>query len=267
MMNAPDQAWEGLWISDTAGQLTGAIWVQPLPMNMAQLWLPNAVGAHARALLHAAHTWVEKQPIRLCHLELPPQTAETEALLLEYGMQRLVSLEHLIGSTHRRLAMKEARPLTLQPLGAFSQAEQINLLAAVGHDSLDSVPLRDVLSVNELLAGFHQQDLKAPQHWYAVHYQDALIGVLLLAPRPLLNRWELMLMGLIPEWRGVGLGRALLNSALALAQQAGIQEVMLAVDEVNIPAKRFYQQAGFRQYAQQRLLAWKGGSDRREAPH
>jgi len=267
MANAPDQAWEGLRVIKTAGQLTGAIWVQPLPMNMAQLWLPNVAGAHAHALLRAAHAWVEQQPIRLCHLELPPQAAATEALLMEHGMQRLASLEHLVGSTHRRLAMNEARPLTLQPLGAFSQAEQINLLAAVGHDSLDSVPLRDVLSVNELLAGFQQQDSQAPQHWYAVHYQDALVGVLLLAPRPLLNRWELMLMGLIPEWRGMGLGRALLNSALALAQQSGTQEVVLAVDEVNVPAKRLYQQAGFKQYAQQRLLAWKGGGERSEAPH
>ena len=267
MANAPDQAWEGLRVINTAGQLAGAIWVQPLPMSMAQLWLPNVAGAHAHALLRAAHAWVEQQPIRLCHLELPPQAAATEALLMEHGMQRLASLEHLVGSTHRRLAMNEARPLTLQPLGAFSQAEQINLLAAVGHDSLDSVPLRDVLSVNELLAGFQQQDSQAPQHWYAVHYQDALVGVLLLAPRPLLNRWELMLMGLIPEWRGMGLGRALLNSALALAQQAGIQEVVLAVDEVNVPAKRLYQQAGFKQYAQQRLLAWKGGGERSESPH
>lgn len=266
MANAPDQAWEGLRVINAAGQLAGAIWVQPLPMNMAQLWLPNVGGAHAHALLRAAHAWVEQQPIRLCHLELPPQAAATEALLMEHGMQRLASLEHLVGSTRRRLAMNEARPLTLQPLGAFSQAEQINLLAAVGHDSLDCVRLRDVLSVNELLAGFQQQDSQAPQHWYAVHYQDALVGVLLLAPRPLLNRWELMLMGLIPEWRGMGLGRALLNSALALAQQAGIQEVVLAVDEVNVPAKRLYQQVGFKQYAQQRLLAWKGGGERSEAP-
>nr|WP_298964741.1 GNAT family N-acetyltransferase [uncultured Halomonas sp.] len=267
MYNQPDTRWEGLWISLEAGQVTGAIWVQPLPMEMAQLWLPKVDGAHARALLGAAYEWVTNQPIRLCHLELSPQAAVPEALLLEFGMQRLASLEHLVGSTHRRLAMNEARPLTLQPLGAFSQAEQINLLAAVGHDSLDSVPLRDVLSVNELLAGFQQQDSQAPQHWYAVHYQDALVGVLLLAPRPLLNRWELMLMGLIPEWRGMGLGRALLNSALALAQQSGTQEVVLAVDEVNVPAKRLYQQAGFKQYAQQRLLAWKGGGERSEAPH
>lgn len=266
MYDQPDDQWGGLWISLEAGQLTGAIWVQPLPMNMAQLWLPKAEGAHARALLHTAYGWVTNQPVRLCHLALSPQAAETEALLLEHGMQRLANLEHLTGSSHRRLAMKEARPLSLQPLGAFSQTQQLALLAAVGHDSLDSRPLRDVLSVQELLTGFYQQDSQAPKHWYAVNYQGAVAGVLLLAPRPSLGRWELMLMGLTPEWRGIGLGRELLNSALALAQQAGVQEVMLAVDKINLPARQLYLQAGFVCYAQQRLLAWKGDGERCEAP-
>jgi ribosomal protein S18 acetylase RimI-like enzyme len=75
-----------------------------------------------------------------------------------------------------------------------------------------------------------------------------------------------MLMGLTSEWRGKGLGRALLNKALELAQQAGAQAVMLAVDDVNLPARRLYQQAGFVRYAQQRLLAWKGDGERSEAP-
>ncbi|MEH6640192.1 hypothetical protein [Vreelandella glaciei] len=54
MYDQPDEQWGGLWISLDAGQLTGAIWVQPLPMNMAQLWLPKAEGVHARALLNSA---------------------------------------------------------------------------------------------------------------------------------------------------------------------------------------------------------------------
>ncbi len=57
MYDLPDEQWGGLWISLDAGRLTGAIWVQPLPMNMAQLWLPKAEGAHAYALLHAAYRW------------------------------------------------------------------------------------------------------------------------------------------------------------------------------------------------------------------
>ena len=271
MYNQPDTQWDGLWVTLEAGQLTAAIWVQPLPMNMAQLWLPKQLpseqGVHTSALLRAANAWVEAHNIRLCHLELSSQAPVSEALLREHGMQRLACLEHLIGSSRYRLSMNEVLPLSLQPFGELSLREQVSLLAAVGQDSLDSRPLRDVLSVEELLDGFYQQAPQAPQHWYAVGYRDAVVGVLLLAPRPALGRWELMLMGLTTDWRGKGLGRALLNKALTLAQQAGVQEVMLAVDDVNVPAKRLYQQAGFIRYAQQRLFAWKGSDERRDLPN
>ena len=270
MHHQPDAQWAGLWVTLQAGQLVGAIWVQPLPMKMAQLWLPKQLpseqGVHTSALLRAAHAWVKAHNIRLCHLELSPQAPVSEALLLEHDMQRLVCLQHLTGNSRYRLAMNEALPLSLQPLCTLSVAEQLSLLAAVGQDSLDSRPLRDVLSVEELLNGFYQQDPQAPQHWYVVGYREAMVGVLLLAPRPELGRWELMLMGLTPHWRGKGLGRALLNKALALAQQAGVQEVMLAVDDVNLPAKRLYQQAGFIRYTQQCLFAWTGSGEREDLP-
>ncbi|MDQ7733870.1 GNAT family N-acetyltransferase [Halomonas sp. SpR1] len=286
MYHQSDEHWDGLWVTFEAGEITAAIWVQLLPMNMAQLWLPIAgspntggpntvlpksglpkvVETPAQLLLDKARQWVKTQNIRLCHLELSSEASETEGLLVKHGMQRLVCLEYLIGSTHRRLAMNEAMPLSLQPFGDLSQTEQLSLLAAVGQDSLDSRPLREVLSIKELLAGFYHQDPQAPQHWYAVGYQNAVVGVLLLAPRPASGRWELMLMGLKPPWRGKGLGRSLLNKALELTQQAGAQEMALGVDDVNFPAKRLYLQAGFIRYTQQRLLAWKGGDERGEAP-
>ncbi|WP_244264741.1 GNAT family N-acetyltransferase [Vreelandella boliviensis] len=268
MSTASDEEWQGLLVNYQKGQIKDAIWAQPLPENMAQLWLPlpGVEAEQIHVLLRAAHAWVKTHNIRLCHLELSPQAPVSEVLLMEHGMQRLVCLEHLTGSSRRRLAMNEAIPLSLQPLCEFSQAEQLALLTAVGQGSLDSRPLRDILSVKELLAGFYQQDPQAPQHWYAIGYQNTVVGVLLLAPRPTLGRWELMLMGLTPDWRGKGLGRSLLNKALELAQQAGAQEMVLGVDDVNLPAKRLYQQAGFVRYAQQRLLAWKGGDERGEAP-
>lgn len=262
-----DEEWQGLLVNYQQAQITGAIWIQRLPGNMAQLWLPfsGVKAEQTHALLRAAHAWVKGHNIRLCHVEILPH-ADTQALLIEHGMQRLAYLQHLVGSSGGRLAMNSAISLSLQPLCDFSQPQQLGLLAAVGHDSLDSRALREALSVEELFAGFYQQDPLAPQHWYAVGYQAEIVGVLLLAPRPAMGRWELMLMGLTPAWRGQGLGRALLNKALELAQQSGVKEMVLAVDEANHPAKRLYQQAGFVRYAQQRLLAWKGDSNSSEAP-
>lgn len=260
MLNAPEADWDGLWVSYKAGQIMGAVWVQRLPMNMAQLWLPlpGAEEEHIDALLRAAHQWVTTHNIRLCHVELAPQPNPTEALLVAHGMQPLAHLDYLTGRSDQRLALNGSTPLSLQPFSLLSNVEQLALLAAVGQDSLDSSTLRDLLSVEELLAGFYQQDPQAPRHWYAIRYQQVLVGVLLLAPREALGRWELLLMGLAPKWRGRGLGRALLNHALWLAQHEGIEEVMLAVDKLNLPARQLYQQAGFECYAQQRLFAWSG---------
>nr|WP_290829973.1 GNAT family N-acetyltransferase [Halomonas sp.] len=277
MTDASDEQWQGLLVSYQNAQLNGAIWVQRLPGNMARLWLPRVLASPSaeekplHMLLDAAHQWVKTHPIRLCHVELAPQAAETEALVLEHGMQRLVHLDHLVGrvdlisQSDQRLPLNTGAPLSLQPLSGLSSAEQLDLLAKVGRHSLDSPALRDILSVEELLAGFYHQDPQAPQHWYAVSYQQAVVGVLLLAPRPALGRWELLLMGLTPEWRGQGLGRALLNKAMSVAQQSGVAEIMLAVDERNLPAKRIYQQAGFKSFAQQRLFAWKSEGERRES--
>lgn len=262
MAGASDDAWQGLWVTQQAGQLTGAIWVQRLPMKLAQLWLPKAEGPKVDALLSAAHQWVKKQDIRLCHVVLSPEATFSETVLLEHGMQRLACLQHLIGSSDPRLRVKQSASLSLTAFSELSNTEQLALLAAVGHDSLDSRALREILSVEELLAGFYQQDPQAPQHWYAVGYRGVIVGVLLLAPDAASGRWELMLMGLKPEWRGQGLGRALLNKALHLAQQAGASEIILAVDAANLPAKQLYQQAGFKRYTQQRLLAWKSSDDR-----
>lgn len=264
MSNAPEAAWNGLWVSYKAGQITGAVWVQRLPMNMAQLWLPlpSVEAEHVDALLRAAYQWVTTHNIRLCHVEVSPQSHQTEALLLAHGMQPLAHLEYLTGRCDLRLALNGSTPLSLQPFSLLSNVEQLALLAAVGQDSLDSSTLRDLLSVEELLVGFYQQDPQAPRHWYAIRYQQVLVGVLLLAPREALGRWELLLMGLAPKWRGRGLGRALLNQALQLAQHAGIEEVMLAVDKLNLPAKQLYKQAGFECYAQQRLFAWTSNQGR-----
>ena len=133
-------------------------------------------------------------------------------------------------------------------------------MTAVGHDSLDCRGLRDILSVNDLLAGFYGQDHHAPVHWHALYVDESPspIGALLLAPRSEINRWELMLMGLVPEWRRRGLGGHILNHALALAQQAGALELLLSVDHENLPAFNLYRHAGFSEYAKQYVMAWRG---------
>lgn len=261
MQHQPDDQWGGLWISLEGEQLTGAIWVQPLPLNMAQLWLPNVQGDHRNALIEAASAWVMEQHLTLCHIEIPPDATRTKAQLLAHGMEPLVSLRCLRTATDNRLAVTSpAASLRWTPWETLAPAQQHALLTEVGHASLDCCLLREILSVEDLLAGFYQQDAHAPAHWYALWVDESPtpVGVLLLAPRHEVNRWELMLMGVVPEWRRQGLGRYILNDALALAQQAGAHELLLSVDQDNTPAFDLYLRAGFSEYSRQQVLAWRG---------
>jgi len=72
----------------------------------------------------------------------------------------------------------------------------------------------------------------------------SLIGVVLVARRGWTSR--IAAMGLAPEARGKGLGRWLLNRAVAEAQARGDRAVLLEVIEQNTSAVRLYESAGFR---------------------
>ncbi|MDR5874349.1 GNAT family N-acetyltransferase [Vreelandella gomseomensis] len=261
MTDQPNAQWDGLLIGRAGTRLVGAIWVQALPLNMAQLWLPDAQGEHRNALIEAARAWVMDQRRTLCHVEISPDATRTRAQLLAHGMKPLVSLHCLKSATDNRLPGKApAASLRWAPWEALTPAQQHDLLAAVEHESLDCCVLREILSVEDLLAGFYQQDALAPAHWYALWVDDSPtpVGVLLLAPRHEINRWELMLMGVVPEWRRQGLGQHIINHALALAEQAGAEELLLSVDHDNTPAFDLYSRAGFSEYARQQVLAWRG---------
>ena len=252
-------AWEGLWVSQQQGCIDSAIWVQPLGNATAQLWLPRQQDPAAQALLQAAYRWITEQGITFCHTVLPPCHYAWEATLFAHNMTRLAELHYLSGSiTSSPLASSSNKPAAIQ-LQAFielDESAQKALIDGVSQESLDCPDLREALSSETLLAGFYQKAPHAPHYWYSVHVDGQPVGVLLLSPLKDLC-WELLLMGVIPQWRGKGIGREVLQAAFRLAAQEGATEIMLTVDALNMPAQRLYQRAGLARYAEQQLLAWK----------
>lgn len=252
----PNAHWQGLWVAMDGDNIAAAAWVQPQANQTAQLWLPKHLNTAAHALLEGLHGWVREQPIALCHVSLPAHLMAWENPLTASGMRVLATLAHLVWPC--QAVQPPQAPLTLQPLQALTQAEQLALLARVGEGSLDCPALREALPVETLLAGFHAQATSgmspSPSHWFRLCYQGETVGVLLLAPHQL--RWSLQLMGLVPEWRGKGVGRAIIQHAQALAAQAGAQRLSLTVDSQNTPAQRVYAQAGLVEEGREVLLAW-----------
>ena len=62
---------------------------------------------------------------------------------------------------------------------------------------------------------------------------------------PTKDAWEVVYMGVVPDARGKGYGRAMLWHGLDEARRAGRGSVLLAVDGKNLYANRIYDDLGF----------------------
>ncbi|MGO1626642.1 MAG: GNAT family N-acetyltransferase [Halomonadaceae bacterium] len=253
----PEHDWDGLWVAMHGDTLQAALWVQPLPGNMAQLWQPHATGEIAAELLAAARRFMHEQGFALCQTVLAPDDTAAARQLEDAGMRLLAPLEYLTAPVSEP---PTAPAIRLSPWAALGHEQQLALLGAVQEDSLDCVALREALDTDALLAGFLQQDDSAPANWWAVYLVDAPdsapVGALLLAPRREVQGMELLLMGITTPARGRGLGRAVLDAAFAEACKADARRLLLSVDTTNTPACRLYRRAGFSCYSRQQVYAW-----------
>ena len=93
-------------------------------------------------------------------------------------------------------------------------------------------------------AQVYREELAHPGRYYVAAEQDGvLVGYAGIA---LGEDAEVMTVGVAPEYRGRGLGGALLTDLLDRARQARARRVFLEVRAGNETAQRLYERAGFR---------------------
>ncbi|GAB2967773.1 hypothetical protein GCM10027048_43170 [Hymenobacter coalescens] len=102
-------------------------------------------------------------------------------------------------------------------------------------------------------------DAAASRLWYC---DGALVGVVLIARRGWTSR--VAAMGLVVEARGQGLGRPMLQTAIAEARQRGDRLLLLEVFTNNEPAIRLYERLGLRRT--RRLSGWQRAAGPAPAP-
>lgn len=75
------------------------------------------------------------------------------------------------------------------------------------------------------------------EHWIAEHKDGQVLGT-----ARLLNSGQIGRMAVLPEWRGTGIGRALLAAVIETAAQRGFAKVFL---HAQLSAESFYLACGF----------------------
>ena len=120
-------------------------------------------------------------------------------------------------------------------------------------ETRDVPELNGMRGIESTLASYASSIIGVPKTWWVVQCKSVNIGCLLLTPTAA-RCCEITYLGLIPEWRGRGISKVIMNFVRDWALASEIQGITLAVDLRNRPAIRLYQSCGF--MTDQFVQAW-----------
>ncbi len=131
---------------------------------------------------------------------------------------------------------------------SFQVGDEERLAAVIDQTyvgTLDCPQLDGLRRTADVIAGYQAVGEFHPELWLIARHRAQTIGCLLMNLHLDVRHAEIVYVALIPEVRGRGWGKELIKRAMELAQGAGAERMVLAVDAANQPAIRIYQEIGF----------------------
>ena len=241
-----------VWAAMREGALVGALWGQRQPGRTASLCPPQLVdGEPARTgteLLMAAVDRLSAQGVVLVQALLDTDVGADFDRFMAAGFEHVCDLLYLVSLAK---TFPQTGPTGEVEFAAAVEADLPRLAAILERTyegTLDCPRLNGVRSIEDILQGYRGHGAFPTGRWLICRHAGQDVGCLLLAEHTGSDSWELVYMGLLPEYRGRGWGTSLVRQAQWLTGQARRARLVLAVDASNGPAIGSYSEAGF--------LAW-----------
>lgn len=243
----------GLAIAEQNQQLVGAAWLQPQAGRTATLWPPFlADGVDHSIALQLARCALSASGFLstvLAQTLLDSQNDSFANDLVTLGFVHLADLKYLRATVPKQVQRGKVEIELKSPAAdypdLFAQLIRQSYVA-----TLDCPALEGLRNLSDVLDGYRTIGVHDPNLWFIAEWRGEPAGVVLLAPYPDSNQWELVYMGVVPRLRGHRIGRQILHEIRCLASRAGVDHVVLAVDAANYPALRMYELAGYVEWAQ-----------------
>lgn len=202
-----------------------------------------------------------REDIRLFQALITPDDPLLEDALVDAGFSNLAVLHylerHVDASEPCEIPLPRGLGLSDISFDIFDDSRRSawqDVLLRSYDDSLDCPGLAGLRDMNDILAGHRGAGLFSPRHWILLRICGQPVGVMMLNAQPLRSVLEVAYTGVLPEHRGRGFGRFLVQKAVAMAADGGYCGVTLAVDEMNHPARRIYESEGFKFTCSRRAL-------------
>jgi ribosomal protein S18 acetylase RimI-like enzyme len=234
--------------------LVGAMVSVLLPGASGLVWPPGVLEGPARttiedALVGQARHRLRQGGAKLAQAILAPTETPLAAPLLRNGFRHVTALWYMRreldveapGDNH----LSSHQDLPFQDYAHGNRALFPQTLLRTYQGTLDCPELNGVRDIEEILEGHRRQGKHDPGLWWLLFQAANPVGILLLTEMPEWGSLDISYLGVVPEVRGRGLGRALTAKALAEARRVGVGQLTLAVDGRNLPAQKTYLGRGF----------------------
>ncbi len=243
-------ALDRLWIAEVGGRPIAAAVVVVAPGRSAMLFAspcndPTATPVTARVVEAAVDSLADDEAAIVQAL-VDPDQPDTQVMLESAGFGHLADLQYMTRRSPRSRRPPAAGPDLPRGLRAVRYDESRRTafgqaVLATYEGTLDCPGLIGLRRVDDILDGHMATGQFDPNLWLLVEDESGQpAATMLLNPLPLRRAMELVYLGLTPGFRGLGLGKTLLEYGLALARPNGATELVLAVDANNTPAVRLY---------------------------
>jgi len=254
----------GILVARNERALVGVMLCLPLPGASGLVWPPQVVAGPGSItiedqLVQHGMAWLRQNRAKLAQALLVSSEAPLAAPLERNGFVHVTTLWYFRHHLDRPLPWRSGSDdLTYQAYEDDRDLFHDTLLASY-EATQDCPELSGVRDIDEIMEGHRTQGSHDPERWWLVRKEGRPVGVLLLAELRDSPCWDVAYVGVVAGARRQGLGRRVMQKALAEARRAGAQQLTLSVDERNRPAWDLYHGLGFEPYDQREvfLAIWK----------
>lgn len=245
----PGVTWLG-FVARQRARIVGATLAVVFPGRTAVVMLPEPGelgierSAQRGTLLAAVQALDAREP-HYSQALLEPQARTRPQLLQEAGFQRLGRLAYLLHAVGPRPAESRTAHVEWRSYNHELRPLLAETIQATYRDSLDMPELAGVRPMDDVLASHQAAGEFDPALWELAILDGRPAGCLLLAPQFGGRLLELVYLGVVPAFRGRGVGARLVARALEHARRRRVTHVLVAVDVRNSPARRLYERFGF----------------------
>lgn len=252
-------------VATDAGKLTAASYFKMLAGDVATLGGVRAVegwDAQAAELITSQIDCLRSERVPQIQAVISAIDRATSKLVERAGLSHLTHVQHhwLDLSTSAGVQPKagmtpDVSSLRWRAADDFARSRFARLIEATFQDTLDCPVLNGIRDQDKVLNGFLEgRSLRTVgSMWEVLEFRGEVAGCLLLQPHSN-GLMELVYLGLLPDARGMRLGKQLVQRAIERADQHRAEALIAAVDEQNWPALELYRHFGFE--PQQRFEVW-----------